>query len=1117
MADTYEQVLKITLDTRDADQGLAALGRRLSDAKGDLGDIAKKWSVGIDDKASKPLDSITKAAEEAGKPVEIAASVADAASGTLDDIASAATSMPDAEIAAEVTGSADGDLDDLSTAASSMPNAEILATVDDQASPVLDALADKAESAASAASGAFGGLAGGGGGGLGGLGGILQSAVGGMSQLGMATFGVGAVVGGANAAIKGLGIEGAAKLQETQVRLQAMTGSAEAAQNILNQAAAAAQGTRYGAGEMRDAASVMVGASQATGTSMEEMLNMSKLLAAAKPGASIQEASAAVAALAGGAPASRIARTFGLPLSMVKELEEAGIEGLDGFNEALGRMGITQDLVAAQANTFDGQMAKLNRTVGALQMAMARGIFEGVMEVLPVLLSSLDKVMPALTRIATLFGKTLGGALKLVARILGAVLVPAFDIVGTVLGKVADAIEVVQGWLGKLADTAAVRAIQDLGRRLSENEPLMRGLGAAVLALVGILAGPAVIGAIGGLAAMIFGTLIPAFFAAAGAGFAMIAPFLPIIIAVGLVAAALTYLWRNNEGFRNFVISAWDGIKQRLQPVFDWLQKAWEGLGDIWRALTEAFTGDAGAMGVVYDVLRDVFGDGVADFLQPFLQFIMVMIEPIRAFASTLGSVFQSVNAALSSLFQGDWTGFAEHLGQAFGDLIEGIRVLALEIGIALFDGLRAAFPQLEGVFNLFQNLFAIAVNTWATILQNFVGLVFALFRGDWSAAWGFAVSIVQAIVSGITDTFNAIWAAFVAFASMLATAIVSAATTWAQNMLAAGKSMLQSLLSGLQSMWSNLWSWLTNDLPNGISNALKALPPLMLQAGKDALQGLIDGMWSIASGIGDWIKRNVTDAIPGFIKQFLGINSPSTVLADIGSNIMQGFLNGLTSKLPDIQSFLGRLGGMVGGIGGMIAGAVNAPGNVTDWLNQAIAATGVPSSWLPGLQIIAMNESSGDPNAGNFWDVNAQRGDPSLGLMQTIGATFRAYAQPGRNNILNPVDNAIAAIRYIQARYGDITSVPGVASVSAGGPYRPYDQGGWLPPGITTVGNFTGQAERVLAPGQSGGVTLNLGGVTINAPGGDAASLRAAIPQLAEELLDYITPNLELALQNMV
>lgn len=113
--------------------------------------------------------------------------------------------------------------------------------------------------------------------------------------------------------------------------------------------------------------------------------------------------------------------------------------------------------------------------------------------------------------------------------------------------------------------------------------------------------------------------------------------------------------------------------------------------------------------------------------------------------------------------------------------------------------------------------------------------------------------------------------------------------------------------------------------------------------------------------------------------------------------------------------------------------------GKVDDWLREAIRITGVPESWLPHLRTIAMHESSGNPNAINDWDINAKRGTPSKGLMQTIEPTFNQYKMPGMNDIYNPVHNAVAAIRYIQSRYGDVTNVPGIKSLARGGPYRGY------------------------------------------------------------------------------
>ena len=120
-----------------------------------------------------------------------------------------------------------------------------------------------------------------------------------------------------------------------------------------------------------------------------------------------------------------------------------------------------------------------------------------------------------------------------------------------------------------------------------------------------------------------------------------------------------------------------------------------------------------------------------------------------------------------------------------------------------------------------------------------------------------------------------------------------------------------------------------------------------------------------------------------------------------------------------------------------------NANKNVKSWIAKAIAITGVPGSWLKPLVTIAMHESGGNPRAINLWDINAKRGTPSKGLMQTIDPTFNAYKLPGLDNIWNPIHNAVAAIRYIIARYGTVFNVPGIRSLARGGRYRGYKTGG--------------------------------------------------------------------------
>ncbi|MGW4343499.1 transglycosylase SLT domain-containing protein [Streptomyces sp. NPDC004690] len=100
---------------------------------------------------------------------------------------------------------------------------------------------------------------------------------------------------------------------------------------------------------------------------------------------------------------------------------------------------------------------------------------------------------------------------------------------------------------------------------------------------------------------------------------------------------------------------------------------------------------------------------------------------------------------------------------------------------------------------------------------------------------------------------------------------------------------------------------------------------------------------------------------------------------------------------------------------------------NLDGWIKQSLAIMkdkGIPGSY-EGLHRNIMRESSGNPNAQNNWDVNAQKGIPSKGLLQVIQPTFNAYHVPGTSqNITDPVANITAAANYAAHRYGSIDNV---------------------------------------------------------------------------------------------
>jgi SLT domain-containing protein len=116
----------------------------------------------------------------------------------------------------------------------------------------------------------------------------------------------------------------------------------------------------------------------------------------------------------------------------------------------------------------------------------------------------------------------------------------------------------------------------------------------------------------------------------------------------------------------------------------------------------------------------------------------------------------------------------------------------------------------------------------------------------------------------------------------------------------------------------------------------------------------------------------------------------------------------------------------------------------VPGWISEAVQilhAQGYRTEQIDAEDIatIIRYESSGNPSAVNDWDSNAARGTPSMGLMQTIRPTFERWHLPGHDNILDPVDNIIAGVRYAVARYGSVSQTPGIRSLATGGPYRGF------------------------------------------------------------------------------
>jgi hypothetical protein len=370
--------------------------------------------------------------------------------------------------------------------------------------------------------------------------------------------------------------------------------------------------------------------------------------------------------------------------------------------------------------------------------------------------------------------------------------------------------------------------------------------------------------------------------------------------------------------------------------------------------------------------------------------------------------------------------------------------------------------------------------------------------------------------------------------------AVIEAAQTYGPMIIAVAFGPLGIAAYLLRDQLKEVFDWLVwawQDLQVRWEAAGGDLLTFLKALGPDLVSGLKDGIIAAMTGMGAWLLDNVVNPIVGGIKGALQIGSPSKVMADIGSDIIGGLISGLSSKLGDLRSMVGQVGSVLGGIGsaassamsaigGALSGAassVTAEGEIADYIRQAASSRGID----PAVAIRVAEHEGGVTEAArrgtfdtgsSWWPYQLHYGGAgtpyeSLGTVAGMGNTFTEVTgfQPGDPTAWKAsVDYALDEVaragwgKWYGAAAAGISNWQGVR-----------DDGGWLMPGISTVGNFTGQPERVLAPGQ-GGFTINLGGLTINAPGGDAASLRSALPAIAEELAAYLADRLDASLHNL-
>ena len=355
------------------------------------------------------------------------------------------------------------------------------------------------------------------------------------------------------------------------------------------------------------------------------------------------------------------------------------------------------------------------------------------------------------------------------------------------------------------------------------------------------------------------------------------------------------------------------------------------------------------ALPVLIEALPEVISSIVEFLISAVPQIIDAGIELLMALVDALPVIIDALVDALPQIIRATVTALiaaAPQIAKAgiklLGALIEAIPVIVVELAKAVPDIVAAIIDVLAELPGLIGEVFAEIVTDLVEWGQQMLS--------NASMAMSNMLSQVSSIIQELPGK---IWTHLVN--------AVNKVVAWGQQMVSnastAASNMLSKVSSTLQQLPSKVWDYLSQaaqkvvtwgaqlaqkgaaaatQLFNSIVNGLSSLPSKMAEIGSN----IVSGIWNGISSGWNWLTNKVSNLANSLLdaaKDALGINSPSKEFADeVGRWIMPGVGKGLDKSMPatlkDMKAKAGELvsamrAEMSASVGQLSVGASHAAG----------------------------------------------------------------------------------------------------------------------------------------------------------------------------------------------
>lgn len=304
-----------------------------------------------------------------------------------------------------------------------------------------------------------------------------------------------------------------------------------------------------------------------------------------------------------------------------------------------------------------------------------------------------------------------------------------------------------------------------------------------------------------------------------------------------------------------------DGFSGFFHELSDWIATVdWTGVG---KQLTDKLS----------DALQNVEIEKLA---RVFFNFITDSINAVSDFLAGTDSYQLGqdlVDFAIRAVTSVDWAGLAQAIGRFFGEAF----IEALDFMGGLVSRIADYFEKkvAEGPFN------NVGLN-----------IVYGIYYGIQDAITNVASWIVENVFNPFINGFKS------------AFGINSPSTVMAEQ----GGYIIAGLKKGITDAISSV-AETAKKILSAIKSAFDNFS--LFDIGKNLIQGLIDGVNNMIETAKNAVA-NVGNAVIDKVKNVLGINSPSTVFAEIGGYIVQGLANGINAASPYVEQAMTNLANVV-------------------------------------------------------------------------------------------------------------------------------------------------------------------------------------------------------------